>query len=140
MVARPVMLAIVIALWDLVACAQTCPGGRTRAANGECVLEEVIDFRACLQAAGKQTVSQEELAKIEATALQFGASAEWKSRVLSQFSGPNEVNQRAVIERSSSAAQAATDALLFGALAPAEHDEWRELVLRLCACLRALAR
>ena len=31
-------------------------------------------------------------------------------------------------------------ALLFGALGPADHAEWRELLLGLCACLHGLSR
>jgi Tfp pilus assembly protein FimT len=76
-----------------------CPSGRTKAPDGSCVREEVIDFGQCVQNAAGKTISSEDAKKLSATVQAVGGSAEWQTKLSAKYDGPNEEGQRKVIEQ-----------------------------------------
>lgn len=80
-------------------CSSTCPAGRVPAESGVCVTQNVADFVACVRGASGAELSQDKARQISATVMQVGGGLQWQDRVQAAYAGPNEQNQRLVIDR-----------------------------------------
>jgi hypothetical protein len=83
----------------LLSCGAGCPQGRALGPDGVCLREDVLDFVACVGAAGGKSITHDDAKRISAAAQAVGARAEWQTSVRAEYGAPAEENQRVVIDQ-----------------------------------------
>lgn len=94
----PERAAMAILAMAATGCGSSCPQGRVETADGTCVRQDVVDFAACVRAAGGSEISREDAHSITATAFGASGTVGWQNSVRDRFNGPAVEHQRMVIE------------------------------------------
>ena len=99
---RPSFVSLSLSLSLAIALAScggaACPAGRVKGEAGQCVPEDIVDFVACVRAAGGASIDRESAKQISASAYGVSGAVGWQDRVKTEYAGPAAENQRIVIE------------------------------------------